>query len=270
MSIVSPVLMKNSMTHYPLRFKPAVLGSKAIATLPLLLALASTSMAALIVTPGGYETREGNYADGVPFGTGNRRLQQVISAQEFSRLSAPISITSMALREHTNGFGFAHFITNQINLSTTTKAPDALSPVFAENVGLDETVVVPGNQRNGIVGGYLPGDATQPFATIFTFAQPFVYDPQAGNLLIEIRNYGGIYTPPGAIAGFDAVLQQGDGVSWVLGDLPDSPMGRTITPGYVIQFEYTIVPEPSSLALFGLGALGLAWFYRKRRCWHKG
>jgi hypothetical protein len=258
--------MKNLMTYYPLRFEAALFGIKVIATLPLLLSLASTSMAALIVTPGGYETREGNYADAVPFGTSNRRLQQVISAQEFLSISGPLLIRGMALREDTNGgSATGAFLTNQINLSTTSRGPDSLSPIFAENIGLDETVVLPGDRARAIGHVYVPGLPTQPFIPIF-FEQPFFYDPQAGNLLIEIRNYGGTYFPPNPIPGFDGVFQQGDGVSWVLGDLPDSPMGRTVTPGYVIQFEYTLVPEPSSLALFGIGAvIAGAFAWRKQR-----
>jgi len=173
----------------------------------------------------------------------------------------------MWLRENdTGGFGFAHGPTIQINMSTTSKGPDSLSPVFVENVGLNETVV---DTQTFIEGGFSSGVSPQPFATEFNFTQPFSYDPKSGNLLVEIRNYGGFYMPGIGVASMDAVDLPNDGVSILVGDFPDSASGSFFSRGFVMRLDYNIVPEPSSLALLAFGGLILTWF-----CWnqsrHKG
>ena len=256
------------MTRYRSRFRRSVFRAKVTQIAASLFALTAVGWTAQLVTPtGGYELREGNSSGTWPFIFGQYdRVQQVISADEFYSVPGQLRITRMALREQTNGLAFTVYMSNQINLSTTARAPDALSALFVENVGPDETVVLPGDQLRGFGGTYLPGETTQPFYTIFDFTQPFLYGPYAGNLLVEIRSYAGLYlNPQGYPAQLDAVYQQGDGVSQLLGSSATSPTGAFWTGGYVIQFEYTLVPEPSSFVLLAAGLLGLLWFRQNRR-----
>lgn len=257
---------KNLITPCLLAFRFTLLRSGAIAALALLLPF-GCAVANEIVAPGLWTAAEGNDAVAYPFLSGGYyRLQQVISAEEFSSVPGPLLISGMAFREHTGGFGFAAFLTNQISFSTTPKQPDSLSPVFVENVGVDETIVLPGDQARAVGGGYDPGVSPQGFYTSFHFSQPFLYNPQGGNLLVEIKNYGGFYQPPGEVAGLDAVSLPGDGVSQLLGISRDSPSGIAWTGGHIIRFRYTVVPEPAPVVLLGLGLLVFAvQGYRRRQ-----
>jgi hypothetical protein len=79
----------------------------------------------------------------------------------------------------------------QINLSTITLGADGLSLVFANNLGLNDTIVFArgplslSSNFSGPVGG--PMD----FDVVITLTTPFFYDPAAGNLLMDVRNFGG-------------------------------------------------------------------------------
>ena len=66
--------------------------------------------------------------------------------------------------------------TYQVSLSTTSKPVNGLSSNLASNIGADNTVIFTGN---------LGGTGTVSSFTI-TGTAPFVYDPAAGNLLVDI------------------------------------------------------------------------------------
>jgi hypothetical protein len=95
----------------------------------------------------------------------------------------------------------------QINLSTTSVADDALSLTFADNVGADDTVVfsspLPLQSRSR-------GSNPKNFDIVINLTTPFFYDPAMGNLLLDVRNFGG-----GKTTFFDSVHAGGDGVSRV-------------------------------------------------------
>ena len=88
---------------------------------------------------------------------------------------------------------------------------------------------------------------------------PFLYNPALGNLLLDVRNFGG-----GSTTSFDAVFTSGDGVSRVYNSDVNSTTGSPDTLGLVTGF--IIVPEPGTAALLlvGGGTL-LAWFGGCRR-----
>ena len=92
---------------------------------------------AVTIVPNGLAATEGNSTvfTSVPF-----RLQQVYDASQFS---GPILITGMVFRP--DGPSTSAFTSNladyKIQLSTTSKAPDALSATYANNIGLDVTTV---------------------------------------------------------------------------------------------------------------------------------
>src|SRR5713101_1629216 len=94
-----------------------------------------------IVVPNGFDNMYGNGAATVPFDTqtGTARYQQVFDASQF----APFGkfggigadgawITMLSFNVARSGQNFDTTLPSiQIDLSTTPKAPDALSPVFA-------------------------------------------------------------------------------------------------------------------------------------------
>ncbi len=137
----------------------------AIRTLALLVAfaglalLSSTALRAeTIVAPNSLAATEGNSNNGFPFflpdfsnppnapiQTNSQRTQQVYASSQFAALGGPRLITELSFRPDGQfGGAFSKLSDLQINLSTTAKNPDGLSATFAQNTGLDETLVFNG------------------------------------------------------------------------------------------------------------------------------
>ena len=116
----------------------------------LLASLESSAQNSFQIFPRGLE---GNTFSTIPFtaGQGSVRYQQVYDAAGFieTRGNVPYLISSIEIRANTPAipqFGidfFSSFPAFQINLSTTARSVDGLSATFSENVGADDTVIVP-------------------------------------------------------------------------------------------------------------------------------
>ncbi len=200
----------------------------------------------LIVVPNSAASVEGNTGSLVPFSSNNERYQQVYAASEFGAIPAGGAfITAIAFRVYPDGTSYsATYPTLQVNLSTTSKAPDGLSTTFANNVGADDTIVFTGSVPFSTSGIGIPA----PFELVVDFTTPFWYDPAAGNLLVDIRNSGG-----GPDTSFDAVYATGDSVSYIDGGLT-STSGTASTVGLVTRFTvpaFTTNADLSSLTLDG-------------------
>jgi len=225
-----------------------------------------------IVVPNANATTEGAGTNAIPFsdfGT-SLRYQQVYAASQFGALSGPAWITAILLRpDAVYGHSFSATLTDiQIDLSTTSKAPDGLSPAFANNVGADDTVVFGrgalalSSQFTGPVGG--PKD----FDIVINLTTPFLYNPAAGNLLLDVRNYNSTIST----TQMDAVdLVAGDPVSRVISHYGDGVNDATAyyvdSVGLVTDFRFApagVVPEPSAWLLLGTSlALSLGALKRK-------
>src|SRR6266404_5812442 len=100
----------------------------------------------IFVAPNDRANAEGNSFGDYPFDglQTSMRFQQVYAASQFSAIANGGGFISL-IAFRTDGFcGGTTGQTDgnlQINLSTTSKGPDSLSPIFAENVGLDDQVV---------------------------------------------------------------------------------------------------------------------------------
>jgi len=216
------------------------------------------SAADFIVVPGSLQQTEGNSATTAPFDTGSNsiRYQQVYAASEFSAINQGGGmIRQLTFRaDGPSGRGFFTTLQNvQIDFSTTSKQPDSLSPVFSENIGTDNlTVFGPGPL-------FIYSGAISPvFDILVTLDRPFYYNPAAGNLLLDVRNFAG-----GTTSFFDAERLTGDSVSSMFSSSVGSPTGTLETRGLVTGFYIDAIPEPSSAALFGLG-LALLWGFAHR------
>jgi hypothetical protein len=221
-----------------------------------------------IVVPNGLATVEGNSNNGFPFNIGlfaesSMRYQQVYSSSEFSSLGGPLLITAIAFRpDGGSGDPFSTTLLDiQINLSTTSGVPDSLSSTFANNVGADDTIVY---ARGSLaLSSADTGVGPRDFDIVITFTTPFLYDPTQGNLLLDVRNFGG-----GTTTQFDAHLAFDSTSRAYFGNV-NGTTGTADNSGLVTQFLTSSsepVPEPTTLSIFGLG-MGLmvaSWSRRWR------
>src|SRR5712664_1133563 len=192
---------------------------KSLGWTTILLSLAPLSVDAAaqgdIVVPGYRENTEGNAASELPFNVGptrSARVQQVYAGAEFEGGNFAGYIDAIVFRpDNATGQPFATTIASvQIDLSTTSKVPGALSPVFADNVGANDTVVFgAGPLKLSSNGGHC-GNGPCTFDIYIPLQRPFFYNPAAGNLLLDIRNFSG-----GTTTDFDAESRQGGSVSTV-------------------------------------------------------
>jgi len=226
------------------------------------LLLSVGSVKAAVVSPAGYTLAEGNSSSSTPFNQTDVRMQQVYVASDFDFVT-PGWIRAIQFRVDGGGLGqdFSNVtLPNvQINLSTTLRQPDSLSPVFQNNVGVNDTIVRSGPLTISGRNIHLPGQAN-PFEIGISFTTRFFYDPAQGNLLLDVRNFMGAATTP-----FDAVNAAGDSVSSLFAAGVNSPSGTLSTLGLVTRFEIDPVPEPSTWALLITGLAAFALCQRKRR-----
>jgi hypothetical protein len=210
--------------------------------------------AAVVVVPQSAATVEGNFSqigpfNIAPFGVPSQRYQQVFAASAFASLTQPHLITHIAFRpDAVEGAAFSATIPDiRINLSTTSRPPDGLSGTFAENVGADDTVVFNGalplaSAFSGPEGG------PKAFDIVVTLQTPFWYDPTAGNLLLDVRNFEGVATTT-----FDAEMTEGDPISRIgsFGGVDSPTADFADSAGLVVQF--TLTPVPARLTLIASG-----------------
>jgi hypothetical protein len=218
-----------------------------------------------IVVPNSAAMTEGDGNNAWPFNRGDsssQRYQQVFAASQFGGLPSGGGLISQIVFRPDAFFGNAFTSTLpdiQIDLSTTSAPDDGLSTTFANNVGSNDTVVFargPLTLSSAFTG---PPNGPKDFDIIITLTTPFFYNPANGNLLLDVRNFGG-----GSTTFFDAVFQVGDGVSRVYSQNVNDATGTPDSIGLVTGF--VIVPEPGSAALLlvGGGTL-LAWLGGCRR-----
>jgi len=227
-----------------------------------------TARAVFIVSPAAQATTEGNVSNGFPFnitdfGLNSQRYQQVYLASEFAGVRGPQFVTQIAFRpDATTGGAFSGTFPNiQINLSTTPRGPDGLSTTFADNVGANDTVVSSGplTLSSAFAG---PAAGPKAFDIVINLLAPFLYDPAAGNLLLDVRNFGG-----GRTTAFDAQTTTGDPTSrafTMTANGVNDATGTLDTDGLVTRFDLTPVPEPSGVALLGRGGVRLRGWLRRR------
>ena len=209
--------------------------------------------------PNNLENVEGNSVGWYPFdglGSGSR-YQQVFDASQFSSISNGGTILLIVFRKNGDSSRTsAQTISNlQVNLSTTEKRPDSLSLVFAENVGGDDTIVF-GPGRRELVGSGGP-DEPEIFDVFIGFRSTFFYDPRAGNLLLDIRNYSGSVSD-GELFRLDGHDATNDSISSIFGG--SDRASQVSSFGFVTLFSTFPVPE---VAIFlQSGTLLIRWAHR--------
>jgi hypothetical protein len=209
----------------------------------------------MVVSPGPEASTEGNQNNSFPFnlaplGDTSMRYQQVYTSADFSALTGPSRITDILFRpDATFGAAFSSTLSNvTIDLSTTSKTPSTLSSTFANNVGADNIVVHTGSLSLSSADTG-PAGGPKAFDIDIHLSTPFLYDPSAGNLLLDVTNFGG-----GTTTVFDAVGSGDSHVNRVWVENSTTAATGTvdsIAAGLVTEFKFTpaTVPEPSALLL---------------------
>jgi hypothetical protein len=224
----------------------------------LALFLAATGFASgtetFIVVPNDLTAQEGNSALAYPLNLGllgleSQRYQQVYAASQFAGLTSGGGlITRVSFRVNRTLTSFFSTLPDlQLNLSTTSRAVDGLTMAFAENVGPDDMIVF---DRGPLTLSGSGGMGPNRFDVTITLTTPFFYSPAQGNLLLDVRNYGG-----GQTSQFDATTPIQGAASRVFTDVSgvNSLLGDRFASSFLItQFTFE-APEPSAMALLSVG-----------------
>jgi hypothetical protein len=143
--------------------------------------------AQVVVVPNSLATNDGNSFNTAPSGPGSVREMQIYDASQFGSLSGPSFLTQFAYRpDSTPGPSGPRSWTLRVHASTTSRSVAGLSTIFAENHGTNMTLVFDGPVT--LTTGNLPGPGnTRQFDVVFPLTTPFLYDPAAGNLLLDLQ-----------------------------------------------------------------------------------
>jgi len=214
----------------------------------------------LVVVPNSKENAAGT-GNLTPFSFPPARYQQLNSAAEFGAIAAPTLITQIAFRAGPTANPFTHTVADlQINLSTAAVTP--LSGTFDTNVGIDDTIVYAGALAMDVVS--LKTGGVRPWEILIPLTTPFLYDPSAGDLLLDVRI---IDNPNGSEAKFVDSLTIPATLARVYcntGCSVDDSGG--ITDGGFLITRFTFAPEPGSGLAGAVAILALGMAARARAC----
>ena len=245
--------------------KSTIIAKLLVACVPLVSCIMARAEFVLVPRPNAANTLNGTRSpflittDQAP----SARHQQVFGAQDFQSPGAPLRITDLSFARYPGTSPIDVSLANvAIHFSTTSRNPDELSSTFAQNVGADDRLVFSGPLHffeNGTgPSGYI-GEAYNIRVGLQT---PFVYDPSAGNLLLDVFNYQAL--PPTSGQHFVVVIDGfSDYGSSVMGSA-DSAVGGRNTVALSIGLTYTPVPEPSTLWLLAAGGATFATLRLRR------
>jgi hypothetical protein len=211
-----------------------------------------------VVVPNNLSTTYGGAFNVVPFDIGvvylsSMRYQQMYDASQFTSVAnGGEYITQINFRAASIDGAFSTTLQNiQFNLTTT--ANPSLNSTFADNIGIDDTTVFSGSWSFSSASA-----GPSVFDIVLNLTTPFFYNPVNGNLVLDIKNFGG-----GDSVYFDDAYNDGGVTRAYSGDVSDPSAEDSDNEGLVTQFTFSPVPEPTSVLLITIGSLVfVAW--RKR------
>lgn len=234
---------------------------------------AAPAFAGTIIAPG---AGNGDAQSPTPlnyYGSGGSQTEQIYSSSFFT---SPTMITGVSFRAYP-GAAPSGFTSNSVSVSdlivslsnTTASANEnsgaAPSATFASNMGANATTVFSGAITLSTAA---TGSGPQPFDYTVNFTTPFLYNPAAGNLLLDFL------IPTGAkVSGsgfgfltFDTANDFNDGVYSIVNINSGSAATGTLSTAAAITEFHTAgaVPEPASWLLM-IGGLSLVGGALRRR-----
>jgi hypothetical protein len=142
----------------------------------------------LIVVPNANATNDGDSFITGDSGGGAVRYMLILDASQFGALSGPSFFTQLAFRPDTiPGPSGPRTGTYRIYASTTTRSVAGMSATFADNFGTNNTLVFDGTVTLSTQNLPGPGNTRQFDLVYPPFTTPFLYDPAAGNLRLDIQ-----------------------------------------------------------------------------------
>ena len=143
--------------------------------------------AQVVVVPNSLATNDGNGSATSIAGRASVRWLHIHDASQFGALSGPSFLTKFAYRpDRTLDQSGPRSWTLRIYASTTSRSVAGLSTTFAEDLGTNNTLVFDGTVT--VTTGNLPAPGnTRQFDYVFPFTTPFLYDPAAGNLVLDLQ-----------------------------------------------------------------------------------
>ncbi len=205
-----------------------------------------------VVSPADFQDQEGDRQTS-QYSIINTRFQQFYLAADFiGPLPNGGYIKEIRFRNDKIGGSLAAVLSAiEVNLSY---APDfgSISTKFEQNKGAQYTRVYSGDLS-------IPATAPGQFGMTIVLQTPFLYDPKAGNLMLDFTK--GSAFNSGQVPSLDYTLRSVH-TATVVGNLLNSS-GNLADGGYITQFTIEAVPEPASVALMLVGGV-MVWAFRRK------
>jgi hypothetical protein len=208
--------------------------------------------AQVVVVPNSLATNDANSSTTAPPGgpTSVREMQIFDASQFTNALFGPSFLTQFAWRpDMIPGASGPRSVNLRIYASTTTHSVTGLSMTFADNLGADNTLVFNGTLN--WTTGNLPGPGnTRQFDVVFPCTTPFLYDPAAGNLLLEAQLSGN-----GQSITVDTVVGNPTTRKIVNTTSTNAATAAFVAAAQVIQFTF----EPPPLVTIRASQVAVCW-----------